>query len=155
MSRMARTVVVIAVWLAMTASASPGLAIGQVGVRRRPLGGYGAQTIMRSYRTEMGGSYVPYAGGFGGYIAQRSLEPTPPAGMATSPEPVARTPIGGTGMATTSIGGASRMKGRRFSISGGAMGMDRLIRSPAVGMPGVMPPRLGSPFGAPSVLGGG
>ncbi|QDV34739.1 hypothetical protein [Tautonia plasticadhaerens] len=153
MSRTSRVVVV--AWLAMMLGGAPGLAIGQVGVRRRPLGGYGAMTIMRSYRTEMGSSYLPYAGGFGGYIAQRALEPRPPVGMATNPEPAPRTPIGGTGMARTPIGGVSRMGGRGVSIPGGAMGRVGLIRSPSVGMPGVMPPRLGSPFGAPSVLGGG
>jgi hypothetical protein len=136
-------------------ASSPDHASAQASVQRRPLGGFGAATIARSYRSEMGGMYVPYAGGFGGYIAQRAMEPRPLSGMATAPDPVPRTPIGGSGMARTPIGGVSRMGGGRRSIPGGSMGMNGLIRSPAVGMPGVMPPRLGSPFGAPSALGGG
>ncbi|WP_169981021.1 hypothetical protein [Tautonia rosea] len=133
----------------------PDAAQGQMSVQRRPLGGYGAATIARSYRMDMGGAYIPSGGSFGGYIAQRALEPTPMAASVTAPEPPPRTPIGGAGMARTPIGGASRLRGRRVSPSTGAMGLNGLIRSPSVGMPGVMPPRLSSPFGAPSVLGGG
>jgi hypothetical protein len=143
------------VMIALTMGLIPDTARGQMSVRRRPLGGYGAATIARSYRMDMGGVYIPYGGGFGGYIAQRALEPPPPNTAVAAPQPSPRTPIGGASMARTPIGGASRMRERRLVPSAGSMGMPGLIRSPSVGSPGVMPPRLSSPFGAPSVLGGG
>ncbi|MEW4567984.1 hypothetical protein AB1L88_08970 [Tautonia sp. JC769] len=142
--------------VAMEMGMGPGLAWGQMRVMRKGLGGYGAGTIGRLSRSEMGGAYIPYGGGFGGYLAQRVLEPGPSAGSVTAPQasPL-RTPIGGEGMARTPIGGASRLRERRLVPSAGSMGMSGLIRSQAVGRPGVMPTRLGSSFGSPSVLGGG
>ena len=141
--------------IALTMGLIPETTSGQMTVQRRPLGGYGSATIARSYRMDMGGALIPYGGGFGGYIAQRVLEPTPPAPSVSAPQPSPRTPIGGVGMARTPIGGASRMRERRLVPSVGGMGMSGLIRSPAIGRQGVMPRRLVSPFGAPSVLGGG
>ncbi|WP_152051863.1 hypothetical protein [Tautonia marina] len=153
--RLVRSALASSMVIALTMGLIPDSAWGQMSVRRRPLGGYGAATIARSYRMDKGAAYIPYGGGFGGYIAQRVLEPTSPVASVTTPQPSPRTAIGGTSMARTPIGGASRMRERRLVPSAGSMGMTGMIRSPAVGRPGVMPPRLSSPFGSPSVLGGG
>lgn len=152
--RVVRSALASSVVIALTMGLIPDSAWGQMSVRRRPLGGYGAATIARSYRMDKG-AYIPYGGGFGGYIAQRVLEPTSPVASVTTPQPSPRTAIGGTSMAQTPIGGASRTRERRLVPSAGSTGKAGMIRSSAVGRPGVMPPRLGSPFGSPSVLGGG
>lgn len=152
-----RLVVVGSLAAALGLALMPVAADAQVGIRRRALGGYGSATIARSYRSGAGGTFLPSSGGFGSFIAERSLEPRPASAAAMAPLQIEQTPIGGTGGVRTPIGGASLMRGRRFPAFGtrGAMGMGGVIRSPSVGRRMVMPPRLGSASGPPSVLGGG
>jgi hypothetical protein len=154
---MYRLVLVGSLAVASMLSLLPATAHAQGGVRRRSLGGYGSATITRYYRSGGGGTFLPSAGGFGSFIAERALESRPSAVAAMTPQQIERTPIGGMGGVRTPIGGASLMPGRRFPAFGtrGAMGIGGVIRSPAAGRRMVTPPRLGSPFGPPSVLGGG
>ncbi len=153
MARTIRFVLAGSLAVAFAMALLPAPAHAQGGVRRRPLGGYGSATITRYYGGGGSGAFLPSAAGAGGFIAERSLEPPASAAAAMTPRQLARTPIGGMSGARTPIGGASLMPGRRFPAFGtrGAMGMGGVIRSPAVGRRMVMPPRLGSPFGPPSV----
>ena len=152
MVRTVRFVLVGAVVAAYFEMLLPAAAFAQMSIRRRPLGGFGAEAIAQPDRLERSGTYIPYAGGFGGYISQRALEPRIPAGIATGEGIVPRTPIGGAGSLRTPIGGASWSQGPGLRLLVGPMRGGGLIQSSPVGRPGVMPPRLASPFGRPGSL---
>ena len=143
--------------LAIISALAPGTASAQALIKRQPLGGYGSASVSRSYGSSMGGTLLPVSGGFGGFIAERSLEPRPMAPAPLVPRQIGRTPIGGQSMAVTPIGGSSAMTGGRYPAFGArnSMGMSRVIRSQPAGRLMVMPQRLASPFSTPLVAGGG
>ena len=126
-----------------------GVARGQMGGMKRPLGGYGAATVGSYYRST-GGPLIPYAGGQGGFIPYEGISSGRSEAVLMAPREIPRTSIGGAGMGGTPIGGASRMQGadlyRPLNYRGrfGQGGASRLNRNSG--------PGFGSPFRNPPSL---
>lgn len=148
MKPMYRPVLVGSLAVVLAVALLPATAHAQVGVRRRPLGGYGSASIERYYRSGASGTLLPSGGGPGTFIPEGSIEPRPSIATVLSPFQIEQTPIGGMSGARTPIGGASLMPGRRYPAFGrrGVLGMGGVIRSSPVGRRAVMPSRLASPL---------
>ena len=135
-----------------------GPAAAQMTITRKPLGGYGASTIARSYGgAGGGGALIPASGGFGGYLPQGSLEASPSEPSVPIPLGIDRTEIGGIGIVRVPIGGESRPRDVGFPAfsARGVTGLLAPIGRRSRPAPLMMPRRLGSPFRPPSMTGGG
>lgn len=133
-----------------------GVCHAQMGMPGRSLGGYGAATIDRYYQDRQG-AWIPYNGGFGGFVPYQYLEPRSALGTMPSPR-VEPTTIGGTGAIATPIGGASRRmnQGRLYAPLNLGEARNRGM-SPRGGPRNQMRSLgFGSPFRTPpSLVGGG
>lgn len=115
----------------------------------RSLGGYGEATIERYYQNPSG-LWVPYGGGFGGFVPYRAIEATRPPIAVPSPRLPIETPIGGESLRAERLGIGARAIQRGYAPLGvGRPWVDRPLVTPSA--PSSF--GFGSPFRSPSIPG--
>lgn len=128
---------------------SPALAQDWMMIPGQSLGGYGAATIEQYYQSPSG-LWVPYGGGFGGFVPYRTIEGARPPVAAPSPRQPIETPIGGESLRAERLGIGARAVQRGYAPLGvGRSWIERPLVTPSA--PSSF--GFGSPFRSPSIPG--